>query len=323
VASGPGLRLSDHRSVFGDRLPVLRRLATWCVVGLLIGCEPQSPYPDHVVGVFGRMGLRAGEFSYPRAVAADRDGTMLIVDKAGRVQRFDRDGAFVNEWRMPDTAAGKPVGLAVHPDGRVFAADTHYSRVTVFDADGTLIDTFGRHGTGDGEFLLPTDVAFAADGTIFVSEYQGNDRITKWSPAFEFLGVIAAEPIDGVRLSRPSGIEIDDEQTLWIADSCNHRIVRLTLEGEPLAVFGGFGRAPGRMRYPYDLAITPEGDVLVCEYEGNRLQWFSTSGEALRVWGEAGRRVGTLHAPWGVACAGDGRIFVVDSENYRVQIIDL
>lgn len=293
-----------------------------CASAGIAGCSPESPYPDHVVKVFGKMGLRAGEFSYPRGIAADPNGTFLVVDKAGRIQRFDRDGKYLTEWTMPETAAGKPTGLAVHPDERIFVADTHYSRVTVFDPDGHLLTMFGKHGTGDGEFLLPTDVAFAADGTIFVSEYQGNDRVTKWSPKLEYLGAIGTEPINGARLSRPSAIEIDDDQTLWIADSCNHRIVHMTLDGKVLSTFGSFGREPGQLRYPYDVTITPDGDVLVCEYEGNRLQWFSKSGKSLRTWGHAGRAVGTLHSPWGVACAADGRIFVVDSENYRVQILD-
>ena len=52
------------------------------------------------------------------------------------------------------------------------------------------------------------------------------------------------------------------------------------------------------MRYPYDIAVTPERTILVCEYEGNRLQWFAKDGESLRVWGEPGRRAGTLHSPW-------------------------
>ncbi len=295
-----------------------------CIGALMFaGCKPPSQLPHGVVGLFGRMGLAPGEFSYPRAITTDGDDSVLVIDKAGRIQRFDRNGNFLHEWTMPQTAAGKPVGLAVHPDGRIFVADTHYHRVVVFDHRGTQLAAFGREGTGDGEFLLPTDVAFDANGFVYVSEYQGNDRITKWSPGFEFVGAIGDEPIDGVRLSRPAGIEIDDEQTLWVADACNHRIVRFSLDGKVLTTFGGFGRAPGKMRYPYDIAVTPEGTILVCEYEGNRLQWFTKDGASLRVWGEPGRRPGTLHSPWGAACSAGGRVFVVDSENYRVQIIEL
>ncbi len=298
-------------------------VSMFVAVAIFSGCERPSQLPEGVVGTFGSMGLAPGQFAYPRAITEAPSGDVLVVDKAGRVQRFDATGHYLSEWVMPETAQGKPVGLAVHPDGRIFVADTHYHRVCIFDSDGHLLDTFGHEGTGDGAFLLPTDVAFDQQGFIYVSEYQGNDRITKWSPDLEFVGVIGAEPIQGLRLSRPAGIEIDDEQTLWVADACNHRVVRFSLEGAVLTTFGGFGRERGKMRYPYDIAVTPEGTILVCEYEGNRLQWFSKDGTSLRVWGEPGRRVGTLHSPWGATCGTDKRVYIVDSENYRVQIIKL
>lgn len=287
----------------------------------LTGCDRPPLTPNGVVGVFGRVGLGPGAFSYPRAITAEPNGAVFVVDKSGRIQRFAPDGTHELTWRMPETAAGKPVGLSVHPDGRILVADTHYHRVMVFRRDGTFLDSFGRKGNGDGEFQLPTDAAVDSAGFLYVSEYQGNDRITKWSPELKFVKAMGQEPINGKRLSRPAGIDIDEEQTLWIADACNHRIVRLSLEGEVLAVFGQFGNAPGELRYPYDVMVTPEGTILVCEYEGNRLQWFSKDGRSLRVWGRAGRKLGELFAPWGATCGPGGNVYVVDSLNSRIQIV--
>jgi DNA-binding beta-propeller fold protein YncE len=274
-----------------------------------------------VIGIFGGVGLGPGSFSYPRAVATEPDGAVFIADKSGRIQRFSERGEFECGWRMPETAQGKPVGLCVHPDGRIFVADTHYHRVMIFDRDGTPLGSFGHEGIGDGEFLLPTDVAIDAGGFIYVSEYQGNDRITKWSPEFDFVTALADSPIEGMPLRRPAGIDIDEEQTLWIADSCNHRIVRLSLDGELLTTFGRFGKAPGELRYPYDIDVGPDGTVMVCEYEGNRLQWFDKAGRSLRVWGKSGRRPGELFAPWGAAYGLGGNVYIVDSLNSRIQIV--
>lgn len=285
------------------------------------GCDPAALTENGVVAVIGELGLRDGSFSYPRAVATAGDGAFFVVDKSGRIQRFGPDGTFETSWAMPESSAGKPVGLSVHPDGRLFVADTHYHRVCVFSRDGALLDMFGREGTRDGEFLLPTDVAFDSAGNIYVAEYQGNDRITKWSADFEFVGILALEPIEGIRLSRPAGIAIDRDDTLWIADACNHRIVHLDLEGRTLNVFGGFGDQPGKLRYPYDIDLGPDGSLLVCEYEGNRLQWFTRDGVSVRTWGSPGRRPGELFAPWGAAYGPNGRVYVVDYLNHRVQII--
>lgn len=290
-------------------------------VSVFAACEPPALTPNGVIGVFGDVGLGPGAFSYPRAITAEPTGSIFVIDKNGRIQRFNEDGAFETFWRMPETERGKPVGVSIHPDGRIFVADTHYHRVTIFDRDGTPLGSFGGEGTGDGEFLLPTDVAFDASGVIYVSEYQGNDRISKWSPDLHFIEAIGEGEIEGSRLRRPTAIEIDDEETLWIADACNHRIVRLSLDGELLTTFGRFGTEPGELRYPYDLSISPDQTIMVCEYEGNRLQWFSKDGRSLRLWGTSGRKPGELFAPWGATYGPQGRVYVVDSLNSRIQIV--
>ena len=71
------------------------------------GCEKPPMTPNGVVNVFGGVGRGPGAFSYPRAIAADDHGTVLVVDKAGRVQRFDEGGTYLHEWRMPQTAQGQ------------------------------------------------------------------------------------------------------------------------------------------------------------------------------------------------------------------------
>ena len=291
----------------------------------LAGCDRPALSPNGVVAVFGEVGMSPGQFAYPRALTVAPDGAIFVVDKAGRIQRFATDSRhqahYETEWVMPEIAGGKPVGLSMHPDGRLFVADTHYNRVMIFDREGQTLGTFGKPGTGSGEFELPTDVAFDAQGCIYVGEYCGNDRITKWSADFAFMHVIGGDEIEGVRLRRPAGLGVDAEQTLWVADACNHRIVRFSLDGEVLAVFGTYGSEPGQMRYPYDLCITPDDTIMVCEYEGNRLQWFSKSGKSLRIWGGSGRAIGRLDAPWGAAYGPDGLVYVADARNSRIQVI--
>lgn len=221
---------------------------------------------------------------------------------------------------MPDYAGGKPVGLSVHGDGRVFVADTHYHRVVVYEADGAELARFGAEGDGDGQFRLPTDVAFDAAGFVYVAEYGGNDRITQWSPELTFDRVVVAGEVGGEPMQRPAAIVIDDEQTLWVADACNHRILRFSLDGRLLHSFGTLGRDAGQMRYPYGLDIDAEGRLVVCEYGNCRVQWFDRTGRSLGMWGGAGREVGQLNSPWGVFCRANGVVYVLDSLNMRVQV---
>ncbi len=301
----------------GQLVPLL----TVALLVALAGCEPPPLTESGVVGVFGHAGAGPGDFAYPRAIAIDHQGRAYVVDKSARVQRFDADGTLEKVWHMPQMAAGKPVGLHASDDGRLFVADTHYHRVVVYDFEGQELARFGEPGNGDGQFQLPTDVDVDHAGNIYVSEYNGNDRVTKWSSDYRFLGEVVVGEVAGQMLRRPAAIDIDDEQTLWVADACNHRILRLTLDGELLAAWGEMGRAPGQMRYPYDIACLPNGQILVCEFGNDRIQWFDREGRSLRVWGTQGRQLGDLWAPWGAAMGKKDRIYVVDSQNARVQII--
>lgn len=299
-----------------SRLPGFFALAC-----LTTGCDSGSAPPDGVEAVFGHVGLSEGGFVYPRGIAAETSGSVFVVDKVGRVQRFTPAGKFEIGWTMPDTEFGKPVGMAVHPDGRLFIADTHYHRVMIYDRNGKPLDSFGEAGTDDGQFQLPTDVAFDADGFIYVGEYHLNDRITKWTPDLKFVQAFGEEPIEGRRLSRPAGLDVDEEGTLWVADSCNHRLVRFKTDGTVLRTFGAFGAGPGEMRYPYDVSVAPDGTLMVCEYEGCRLQWFTKEGRSLRTWGRHGRKRGELFQPWGAVYGPLGRLYIVDSLNSRVQVV--
>ncbi len=300
-----------------DRIPFV---LLFVVLGV-VGCEPPPMTENGVVGVFGGTGLGEGEFSYPRAITAAADGSVYVVDKSARIQRFGVDGVFESGWQMPKKTAGKPIGLTVHKDGRIFVADTHYHRVLVYDATGQELARFGEEGMGDGQFQLPTDVAIDDDGFIYVGEYNGNDRITKWSADLTFVKQISPPEIAGLSMVRPAAMDFDNEQTLWVADACNHRIIRLSRKGEVMSVFGERGTEPGQLRYPYDITVTPEQTLLVCEYGNSRLQWFDKEGKSLGTWGGPGRDLGQLWSPWGATVGANGDVYVVDSLNSRVQIV--
>lgn len=286
-----------------------------------------GPVPSAVV--FGRPGNIDGRFDYPRAIALDADrGRVYVVDKTARIQRFDLDGRFERSWTMPRSENGKPTGVTIDPEGRVVVADTHQHRIAIFSPDGELVETFGEYGEGPGQFIYPTDVAIAADGTWFVSEYGGNDRVQIFDRDRRPVGSIGFMSHDdrGDRpgLLRPQSIAWDDAaQELFIADAVNHRIVVTDRTGRMLRVLGGAGDLPGRLAYPYGLVLDGEDSLLVAEYGNNRVQRLNRiDGKCLGAWGGVGIEVGRLRYPWGVD-AGGGLMAVLDSGNDRVQVGDL
>ncbi len=294
-----------------------------CVLAILSAGCGESGTPGKPLLLFGKTGRGPGEFSYPRASAALPDGRFFVVDKAGRIQFFNPDGSFIREWAMPEIYAGKPTGLGIdRVNHRLYVADTHYSRVMIFDFDGTLLGRFGEHGDGQGQFRLVTDVAVAPGGELYVGEYGGNDRISKFTPDHRYLFSFGGPESGESRLARPQGLHCDTDGTLWVADAGNHRVCHFSAEGELLGNFGRLGAGLGELRFPYGLDELADGTLVVCEYGQNRVQRFDRTGRSLGVWGGAGREPGRLAYPWALSALPGGRVLVVDSGNNRMQIID-
>ncbi len=141
-------------------------------------------------GVTGEKGHTADAFIYPTDVALDRNGMLYVADGyANRIQVFDTAGKPLNKWGGP-FAVGIPgpfngwfkvvTGIAVGPQGDIFAADFYNHRFQKFTADGTFLTSFGGKGSGPGQFDHAIALAVAGDGTIFAVDFA-NNRIEKWT----------------------------------------------------------------------------------------------------------------------------------------------
>jgi ABC-type Fe3+ transport system permease subunit/DNA-binding beta-propeller fold protein YncE len=291
---------------------------------VLSGCGDRRDGEPKVVGAFGETGSGPGEFLYPRGIDLDGDGSLFVVDKTGRIQHLTQEGQCLGVIQMPLTEAGKPTGISLHKDGRLFVADTHYHRVVIFSREGQLIGEFGKYGQDGGCFIYPTDVAFAPDGRIFVSEYGGNDRISIFTANGDFLASFGSPGAEEGQFSRPAALCVDAARgCLYVADACNHRIAVYDLEGKLTGYFGSAGRGPGQLRYPYGLSLLSDGTIVVCEFGNNRIQLFNPQGESLAVYGQSGRELGQLAYPWSVVVDSHRRAYVVDAGNNRIQVWQL
>lgn len=302
-----------------------------------VGCvgTAAADQPDLV---WGRRGMSEGRFLKPRAIAIDRDDLLYIVDTTGRIQVFDGDGEFQRFWKTPQTANGRPTGMAIRPaderygEDLLLVADTHYYRMLVFDLKGRLIEPAvigGTAGFGPGEFAFVTEAVCDRWGNYYIGEYGDSDRIQKFDPDGRFVTQWGGNGKQRGKFVRPQSMVVDGD-VLHILDSCNHRIQRYDLTSttpELIDVSGRQGLGPNEFYYPYDVTlIADEGDgqpdLLVCEYGNQRLQRISVTGQAKGIWGSPGFSPGQLYQPWGVVVDSRQRIHVLDSNNHRVQRID-
>ncbi len=278
-----------------------------------------------VLRVFGSPGTKPGEFAYPRAIAAAKDGSAYyIVDKEGRIQKLDRDLHVRALVRTPEILRGKPTGLFVAQDGDLWVADTHYARVLVYGPDLVLKRHWGAPGSKPGEFCFLRDVKLLGDGRILTCDYADDvARVQIWKGENEVASSFGRFGLEAGNFQRPMKVEPDLEKgELYVADSVNHRIQVLGFDGVPHRSFGWLGAEIGHFKYPYDVRLDENGVVWVAEFGNHRIQALDREGKPLAQWGRAGRGDGELACPWGLAFEPGGRMLVLDSYNDRVYELD-
>ncbi len=213
-----------------------------------------------------------------------------------------------------------PSGVSAAPDGSLFVADGVNHRVIHFTRDGAAADIL----TGDdaAPFDRPMAVHAANDGRLFIAD-TGNVRIAiraadgRWLPAVDLAASLPAPPPD------VTGLALDaDGSTLWFADNDGHRIGRFDTQGGGLSTLGGQGESLGQFHYPFKLAITPGGDILVSEAINARVQVVTGRGVPVGSIGAYGIEPGHFHRPKGVAADRDGRVWIADGTTGAIQVFD-
>jgi DNA-binding beta-propeller fold protein YncE len=280
--------------------------------------QDSNPIPDAVV--IGGAGLVDERFMTPRAIAANNQ-MIVVIDKSGRLQRFDHVGVFISSWDLQLSGNGFPTGVSIDDDGLIWIADTHQHRILVLDQTGNEVLQFGSYGTDDGQFLYPTDIAFSEHGAVYVSEYGGNDRISVFDRTGKFQHSFGHYGKDRDGFKRPQSIAVEpDTGNLFITDSGNHRIVVRDAMGKVLQIISTAGREINEVLYPYGIVFVSPTVFMISEFGNNRLQLFTNHGVGMGTWGGAGNEIGLFRTPWGVAITSDG-IIVADTGNNRLQLL--
>jgi DNA-binding beta-propeller fold protein YncE len=299
-----------------------RSAAAFCFcVCLLAACGGGNPPGAQVpIRIIGERGNGEGRFVTPRGAAVDSEnGWLYVVDKTGRIQKFDVEGRYLLGWIPPGGESGRPTALAVDPEGFVWVANTHDHQVLQYTPEGRMVASWGSEGREPGQFIYPVGILIHG-GEIIVGEYGGNDRIQVFDRSGRLLRAFGSYGDREGEFKRPQGLAIGPDGLLYVADAANHRVQAFTLEGRFVRAWGKLGPQVGELMYPYGLAFAPDGNLLVCEYGTHRIQKFTPDGRWLSVEGGLGTEPGRLTTPWFISLGAEGRLFVVDMGNHRVQV---
>jgi sugar lactone lactonase YvrE len=184
-----------------------------------------------VIKAFGQSGTGPGEFIYPVGITKDRDENLYICEYGGhdRVQKFTREGAYLLEFGSFGTAPGefqRPGGLAWNA-GKIYVTDAVNNRVLVFADDGKFEGLLGAPAQPIA-FDLPYDIALGGDGALYVIEY-GAGRLSRVSLDGKLLAQYGRTGAGEGEFGTPWGLCIDPRGRIFVADTKNRRLVRLSL----------------------------------------------------------------------------------------------
>jgi sugar lactone lactonase YvrE len=323
----------------------------------------------------GVPGSGNGQFLFPSGVAVNLSHVVYVGDTSNnRVQEFAAGPAFTYTAQTAGGLLNQPYGMSFDGSGNVYVADAGHNEFQELNSSTlAFIRSFGWgvadnlsqsetctaachngiSGLGDAQFNYPEQVAIDNLGNFHVSD-DGNSRNQILNSSGSYLSKLVSPAFSNtdLRLNTNSRILPSPDGNLWVADSYNNRVLKVTPTGTILTRIGannGDGAANGSssqagangigMNHPFDLAFDSSGNLWVADAGDNRVVEFNSSGAFLKAigWGVntgasaletctsncrqgiSGSGDGQFNGNQGLDLDGSGNLYVADTTNCRVQ----
>ena len=218
------------------------------------------------------------------------------------------------------TTADQPSDISVGPNGDVYLVDGVNNRVIAFNRRGKIEFSFGKQGTGPGEFKHPLGIGISNQGKVFIAD-TGNHRIQIFDSKGNFLSMFTVRAGPKEKPSDPVDVLASNvKDYVYVSDNDNHKIKVFDRNGNFQFEWGKFGEGPGDFRYPGILAKSENNEIYVVDVLNTRVQKFDPFGNYISDIGSWGVLPGQLFRPKGVTIDGKNRVFVSDSYTGLIQV---
>ena len=250
---------------------------------------------------------------------------------------------------------GYPVGLAFDPSGNLYIAERDANDVRKVDTNGIITTVAGVAGggfAGDGgpatqaSLNGPHGIAVDRSGNLYIADY-GNNRIRMVTASTGIITTIAGSntigfagdggPATKATFWFPTGIAVDSSGNVYIADTYNHVIRKISTSGMISTVAGsnqgGYGGDNGpatkaELAAPQGVTLDASGNLYIGDTANQRIRYVNASGIITTIAGTSTTGFGgdgglatsaTFGNPVGVAVDASGAVYVADLNNGRVR----
>lgn len=212
------------------------------------------------------------QWGHVPGIAVDKKDHVYVFTRATPpVQVYDaKTGKLLRTWG--EKTIGKAHHIRIDADGNVWTTDIDNHTVEKYTPEGKLLLTIGEKGKAGRDkthFYMPTDVAIAPNGDVYVSDGYGNARVVHLDKEGTYInewGELGSKP---GQFSTPHSIACDSKGRIYVADRNNVRVQVFDGKGKLLDVWNN-------LIVPWGFWVTPQDEIWVCG--SSPMQWRDSDG---------------------------------------------
>ncbi|MCX7546893.1 IPT/TIG domain-containing protein [Xanthomarina sp. F1114] len=237
-----------------------------------------------------------------------------------------------------------PRGITIDNAGNFYITDTGNHKIRKINPNGTVSTIAGSiEGDADGtgtnaQFNAPEGIAIDSQGNLYIAD-RDNNKIRKITPngAVTTLAGNTAGYADGTgadaQFYGPTGITVDNQDNLYVADNNNNKIRKVTQNGVVSTVAGNnSGDTDGtgtnaQFNGPQEITADSQGNLYIADSGNHKIRKINSSGEVSTIAGSIeGNADGTgidaqFATPLGITLDSQGNLYIADSYNHRIRKI--
>jgi DNA-binding beta-propeller fold protein YncE len=266
-------------------------------------------------------------------VSIDSKGNIYVANRGKHpLMEFRPDGTFLRFIGEGLDVYEAPHSVFIDPQDNIWYVDAGTNLIIKMDQQTRLQMVLGKkpeawtwethvveHGApGPTFFYQPTGVAFAPDGSLFISDGYGNSRVAHFGADGHFIKDWGRRGPDPGQFNTPHTLVVDQKGIVYVGDRGNRRVQVFDAEGNLLKVWTNTGA-------PWSMCITPGPNQMIWIADGaaGRFVKFDLSGNALGAFGKEGKMAGQFGWTHGVACPNENTLYAAEELNFRVQKLEV